>query len=132
MFAIILLQAYSNTSQKPDDREKVQWVQFQHADINCGLLSTILTFCLGDNCRLSSDPSLPNFSNSFFPVLVFLKISSLFLFGVYFANFATNIKMPQISELHEFSCEYQNDTNVASIFWRKIKNTVLLKNATTF
>ena len=37
MFAIPMLQAYSNTSQKPDDREKVQWVQFQHADINCEL-----------------------------------------------------------------------------------------------
>ena len=124
MFVIQLFQAYSNTSQKPDDREKVQWVQFQHADINCGLQSTIVTSA----CSLAIVFFIlflvcfprPCFSKN-------LMVVSCFSVCFYGANFATNTKTPRVSEFHEFGCKCQN---VVQILLQLLVFT-LLKFSTT-
>ena len=40
--------------------------------------------------------------------------------------------MQQISEIHEFCCEYHNVANFFTIFFSKIENAAKLKNATNF
>ena len=70
----------------------------------------------------SSDPSSPRLLPGplFFNLLVFLCF--------YAANFAKNIKMPRMSELFQFSSEYQNGAYFATMFLFKIKkNAAKLK-----
>ena len=58
---------------------------------------------------LSSDPSFPAYSKCFCPVRFFLvlKISSLLkVFSFYTANFTTDVKTLQKSELHEFCLNF--------------------------
>ena len=55
---------------------------------------------------LLAGPSFSGFSSNFLVIPIFLRF--------YAANFATNIKTPQISVLREFYSEYRNVVNFAT------------------
>ena len=84
-----------------------------------------------EDYSLPNDPSFPNFSLIFGPVIVFVVFlrMSYFLLSLCIdaATFAWDVKMPQISALRKFCLDYQFCHN----FLHKFENAKL-KNATNF